>query len=174
MNTMEIAPLRRSSPTLSDEHNVLLWQTCSYADDLIEAVCRSRPLRVAREAMLEFAHHRLLPYLAQEERWLPPNRLRDDHLVKLLVEDHERIRRGVDNIEAGTTRQLLAFSADSLVERLDRHLRREQAWVSDDAPIPSHPLLGWPPSLRPSDESNVDALPEVWFLAHCRGKFHPQ
>ena len=49
----------------------------------------------------------------------------------------------------------------SLVERLDRHVRREQTWVTHDEPIPCHPdLQSWALSLLTSDEINIDALPE--------------
>jgi hypothetical protein len=124
---MSTSPL--AEPTLSDEHSVLLWQTCAYAADLIEAARAGRPLNTARDAMLEFAHYGLLPYLREEERRLPPHRLRDDHLTKVLLDDHARIRSGVDNIEAGRSRQLLVLAADALVGRLDRHVRREESWV---------------------------------------------
>ncbi len=136
--------LQLAEATLSDEHSVLLWRTCAYAADLIEAAGRGRPMRRAQDDMLEFAHYGLLPYLAEEERQLPPHRLRDDHLTKVLVHDHARIRSGVDNLEAGHSRQLLALAANDLVYRLDRHVRREETWVSHDWQIGPIQLPGEP------------------------------
>lgn len=152
---------RPTAPTLSEEHSVLLWQTCAYADELIDAV-KNRRQRVgpAHDAMLEFAHYRLLPYLADEEHCLPADQLRDSQLSQLLFDDHARIRRGVDNIEAARTRQLLAVAADGLVERLDRHLRREEAWVIDPT-SPTRPAADdWAVPLLLCDEINIDTLPD--------------
>ncbi len=147
-------------PTLADEHDVLLWQTCSYADELIDAAQSGRPATRAHDAMLEFAHYRLLPYLTDEERRLPAGELRDDHLAQLLLEDHGRIRHGVDNIESGRTPQLVALAADGLVDRLDRHIRREETWVISDAAIadPGNPA-GWALPLVLSEEIDLDSLP---------------
>jgi uncharacterized protein (DUF2249 family) len=158
---MTIAPAHPDVQTLSDEHSVLLWQTCSYADDLIDAVHTGRPVAHAHDAMLEFAHYRLLPYLTDEERQLPATRLRDDHLSQLLLDDHARIRLGVDNVEGGRTRQLLALAADGLVERLDRHIRREETWVTADATAPSGPdAQNWALPLLLTDEIDIDAIPD--------------
>lgn len=82
----------------------------------------------AYDAMLEFLHHRLLPYLRDEERRLPPSTLRDEHMTRLLLTDHERLRADVDNIESSRTRRLLALASGVLV---DRHVRREGRWVAD-------------------------------------------
>lgn len=158
--TATVTATRPDRATLADEHDVLLWQTCSYADELIDAVESGRPAAGAHDAMLEFAHYRLLPYLAAEERRLPAERLRDDHFSQLLLDDHARIRYGVDNVEAGRTRQLLALAADGLVERLDRHIRREQTWVTRDAAIPDDPeSASWALPLVLADEIDLDALP---------------
>ena len=158
---MTVAAARPAGLTLADEHDVLLWQTCSYADDLIEAVESGQPAADAHDAMLEFAHYRLLPYLSHEERELPANELRDDHLAQLLLDDHARIRHGVHSIEAGRTRQLLALAADELVERLARHIRREQAWLIRDVAAPADPATSasWALPLVLADEIDVDALP---------------
>ncbi len=162
MNTMAMTESHLAEPTLSQEHSVLLWQTCAYATDLIDAARCGRPLSSAHNAMLEFAHYGLLPYLTEEERRLPPNRLRDDHLTKVLLHDHARIRSGVDNIEAGHSRQLLALAADALVDRLDRHVRREESWVSHDGQILSDPALiqSWALPLLLCDDIDLDAIPE--------------
>ncbi|HVV77077.1 MAG TPA: hypothetical protein VHC43_13685 [Mycobacteriales bacterium] len=134
---MTIAPVDFGAPTLSDDHSILLWQTCAYADDLAEAARTGRPVTHAHDAILDFAHYRLLPYLAEEERCLAATQLRDNHMSRLLYEDHARIRRGVDNLEASRTRGLLALAADGLVECLDRHIRREEAWVIPNPSVPS-------------------------------------
>jgi hypothetical protein len=123
---------RADVSTMSVDHSILLWQTCAYADDVIDAARAGRSVTRAHDAILYFAHHRLLPYLAEEERCLSATPLRDNHLSRLLYDDHQRIRDGVDNLEACRTRELLALAADGLVERLDRHLRREEAWVVHD------------------------------------------
>lgn len=129
---MTSAATRPDVATLSDEHSILLWQTCAYAEDLIDAVRAGRRATQARDALLEFAHYRLVPYLSEEEGRLPSTPLRDDHLWQLLLDDHARIRLGVENINASRTRELLALSARGLVERLDRHIRREETWVTRD------------------------------------------
>jgi uncharacterized protein (DUF2249 family) len=152
---------RSDAPTLSEEHSVLLWQTCAYADDLINAVQdRRRPVGHAHDAMLEFAHYRLLPYLADEERHLPSAQLRDGQLSQLVLDDHARIRHGVDHIEAARTRQLLAVAADGLVERLDRHLRREESWVIDPTAPTRTVGEDWAVPLLLCDEINIDTLPD--------------
>lgn len=158
MTATAMRPANR--PTLADEHDVLLWQTCSYADEFIDAVHSGHPAARAHDAMLEFAHYRLLPYLTDEERRLPAGELRDDRLAQLLLEDHARIRRGVDNIEAGRTRQLVALAAEGLVERLDRHIRREETWItSDPAPSEHSSNTSWALPLVFSGAIDLDALP---------------
>lgn len=116
-----------------DEHSVLLWQTCAYAEDLTDAARSGHPLAGPYGAMLEFLHHRLLPYLAEEERRLPDARLRDERLRGLLLTDHERLREDVGAIEGSRTRRVLALNADALVDRLDRHVGRAESWVIDHA-----------------------------------------
>lgn len=116
---------------LVDAHSVLLWQTCAYAEDLTVAARSRQPFIVERDAMLAFLHERLLPYLRREERQLPPTSLRDRHMTRLLLADHERLRADVANVAGSRTRVLLAVAVDELVDRLDRHLRREESWVTD-------------------------------------------
>lgn len=158
MTVTAIRPDRR--PSLADEHDVLLWQTCSYADDLIEAARSGRSATGAYDAMLEFAHYRLLPYLTDEERRLPAAELRDDHLTSLLRDDHARIRHGVDSLESCRTRQLLALAAEGLIERLERHTRREETWIISDPAITDHSRSAkWALPLVLSAEINLDALP---------------
>lgn len=146
---------------LVDEHSVLLWQTCAYAEDLSDAVQSDQRLTPAFDAMLEFLHYRLLPYLRQEERQLPPSRLRDEHMTRLLLADHERLRADVDNIESSRTRRLLTLATDVLVERLDHHVRREQHWVADPAAgaTGSPRTEAWALPLLLTDDIDVDALP---------------
>lgn len=157
---MSMTSLRPATP-ISDEHSVLLWQTCAYADDL-SAVGRSRRrMTPAYHAMLEFLHLRLLPYLANEERQLPPDRLRDEHMLRLLVADHERLRTDVDNIESSPTRELVVLAAVVLVNRLERHMRREETWLADPLGDESSGDAGmeWALPLLFSDVIDVDALP---------------
>lgn len=149
-----------STVPLTDEHSVLLWQTCAHADDLADAARSGQPLARARDSMLEFLHYRLLPYLSDEERCLPPARLRDEHMFGLLLADHERLRDDVDNIESSRTRGVLTLASSALVDRLDRHVRREEIWVSPgdgvdcgDASLPS-----WALPLLLADEIDLDAL----------------
>jgi uncharacterized protein (DUF2249 family) len=136
-----------AGPVIADEHSVLLWQACAYADDLTDAAGTGRRLGPAHDAMLGFLHYRLLPYLSAEELRLPPARLRDEHMLPLLLTDHERLRADVENVETSRTRRLLSLAAAALVDRLDRHVRREQSWVK-------HP----DPDAEPSDEADW-ALP---------------
>ena len=143
---------------VDDEHSVLLWQTCAYADDLGDAARSGQGLTAAYDAMLEFFHYRLLPYLRDEERNLPPARLRDDHMMQLLLSDHERLRADVDNIESSRTRRVLTLATDAFVDRLDRHVRREEAWLRPaDAGVPD--IEGWALPLLLDDQVDVDALP---------------
>jgi uncharacterized protein (DUF2249 family) len=154
--TASLAP----APPISDEHSVLLWQTCAYADDLNDALRTGRRLTLAHDTMLEFLHYRLLPYLTNEERQLAPGRFRDDHLLPLLVTDHERLRADVDNIESSRTRRLLAVAVEALVGRLGRHVRREECWLADPYGDPKHAdLQDWALPLLFNDVIDVDALP---------------
>lgn len=149
-----------STAPISDEHSVLLWQTCAYTDDLRDAAGSGRRLTPAYDAMLEFLHYRLLPYLTNEERQIPAARLRDGHLLRLLVVDHDRLRADVDNIESSRTRRLLALAGDALVDRLDRHLRREESWLTDPAGDPTQAALqDWALPLLIGDVIDLDALP---------------
>ncbi|HET7311169.1 MAG TPA: DUF2249 domain-containing protein [Mycobacteriales bacterium] len=143
---------------VDDEHSVLLWQTCAYADDLVDAVRSGQGLTPAYDAMLEFLHYRLLPYLRDEERNLPPARLRDDHMMQLLLSDHDRLRADVDNIESSRTRRVLTLATDAFVDRLDRHVRREEAWIRPaDTAAPD--MESWALPLLLDDQIDVDALP---------------
>ena len=144
---------------VDDEHSVLLWQTCAYADDLGDAARSGRRLTAAYDAMLEFLHYRLLPYLRDEERNLPPARLRDEHMMRLLLSDHNRLRADVDNIESSRTRRVLTLATEAFVDRLDRHVRREEAWIRPaDTAAPD--VESWALPLLLDDEIDVDALPK--------------
>lgn len=152
-------PLAHAAP-MNDEHSVLLWQTCAYVDDLGDAVRSGRQLTPAYDAMLEFLHYRLLPYLTIEERQLPADRLRDDHMLQLLVSDHDRLRADVDNIESSRTRLLIRLAATALVDRLDRHVRREETWVTDPIGDPDDAdLQNWALPLLLGNVVDLDALP---------------
>ena len=153
------ASLAPASP-ISDEHSVLLWQACAYADDLNDAARTGRRLTPAHDTMLEFLHYRLLPYLTSEERQLAPDRFRDEHLQRLLVSDHERLRADVDNIEFSRTRRLSALAATALVNRLDRHVRREESWLADPLGDPQQAdLQDWALPLLFNNVVDLDALP---------------
>lgn len=152
--------LMTSAAPIRDEHSVLLWQTCAYAEDLRDAAESGRRLAPAYDAMLDFLHYRLLPYLTNEERQVPAARLRDDHLLRLLVADHDRLRADVDNIESSRTRRLLTLAGDALVARLDRHVRREESWLTDPAGDPTRAeLQDWALPLLFGDVIDLDALP---------------
>ena len=158
-----------AAPPISDEHSVLLWQTCAYADDLTDAARTGGRLTPAHDAMLEFLHYRLLPYLTNEERQLAPDRLRDDHLLRLLTTDHERLRADVDNIESSRTRRLLTLAASTLVDRLDRHVRREESWLADPLGDPQQAdLADWALPLLFGDVIDLDALPSEYREALVR------
>ena len=111
---------------LTDEHGLLLWQTSAYVDDLHDG----RGDRAARlTLLLGFLHQRLVPYLAAEEVRLLGSGLRDGHLTRLLLADHERLRAHVENIERSRTAELADMAATALLLRLERHARREERWV---------------------------------------------
>jgi len=158
MGTLRSAP--RYGDPLIDDHRVLLWQICAYADDLTDAVDLGHRLTPAYDALLGFLHYRLLPYLTSEERQLPSTRLRDGHMLPLLLTDHERLRGDVDNIESSRTRRVLAIASGTLVERLERHVQREERWVKN-ATAHEEPAdaAAWALPLLLSDEIDLDALP---------------
>jgi len=145
---------------LTDNHSVLLWQTCAYGVDLTESVTLRQRLTPAYDAMLGFLHYRLLPYLTVEERQLPAARLRDERMLPLLLADHERLRADVENIASCHTRGVLALATGVLVDRLDRHLRREERWVKPiDTRQQAAPPADWALPLLLEDEINVDGFP---------------
>lgn len=158
---MRISMTAAPAAPILDEHSVLLWQTCAYADDLTDAARSMQPLGDAYDAMLEFLHYRLLPYLTEEERRLPETRLRDERMRGLLLADHERLRDDVGNLEGSHTRRRLALTADALVDRLDRHVGREETWVADHGPEPATEVdqQGWALSLLFAGDIDLDALP---------------
>jgi hypothetical protein len=112
--------------SLPDEHGLLLWQTSAYVDDL-HGDGRYQAGRLA--PLLGFLHERLVPYLAAEEARLLASGLRDRHLTRLLLADHERLRAHVENIERSRTAELAGMAATALLVRLERHTRREERWV---------------------------------------------
>lgn len=170
---------------LSDEHSILLWETCAYSDELIEAADSGAGLDAACRALLEFLHYRLLPYLCAEEQRLCDSGLRDGALAHVLVTDHDRIRAHVDTLAASRTPRLRVISSRALVACLDRHVQREQRWVLDrdmaagteegtavvagratatDAgavvtPVAAAPVPGWALPLLLTDHVDLDALP---------------
>jgi uncharacterized protein (DUF2249 family) len=158
-----VTTLTQAAPTgaLADEHSVLLWQTCAYAEDLSDAAQAGQRLTPAYDAMLEFLHYRLLPYLRDEERQFPPSKLRDEQMTRLVLADHERLRADVDNVESSRTRRLLTIASDVLVDRLDHHARREERWVA--APTVVVPdgvhLEKWAVPLLLTDDIDLDSLP---------------
>lgn len=152
---------RDCAESLTEDHSVLLWQVCAYADDLIDAAHAGRRLTPAHDAMLAFLHYRVLPYLVSEERRFPAMRLRDARMRSLLLTDHDRLRADVDNIECSRTRQLLALASGSFVNRLDRHIRREQKWIKR---TPAYEEVvdaeDWALPLLLEDDIDLDALPD--------------
>jgi hypothetical protein len=50
-------------------------------------------------------------------------------MFALLLTDHDRLRADVENVATSRTRRLVTLAAAALVDRLDRHMRREQAWI---------------------------------------------
>jgi len=149
---------------LTDEHSVLLWQTCAYADELVDTARSRRPLNPAFDTMLDFLHHRLLPYLSAEERQLSGSELRDEHFTQVLLTDHNRIRAGVENVEAARTRLMVTTSTAALVSRLDRHVQREETWVTDTdlhqrATEGAAAPAAWALPLLLAAEIDLDALP---------------
>jgi len=159
-----------ASAVLSDEHSILLWETCAYSDALTQAADSGTGLDAACDALLEFLHYRLLPYLCAEERRLCDSGLRDRALADLLVADHDRIRAHVDTLSASRTPRLRVISSRALVDCLDRHVQREQSWVLDiDMAAGSDVgtgvaegralVRGWALPLVLTDHVDLDALP---------------
>lgn len=149
--------------SIADAHSVLLWQAAAYAEDLADATRRSRHVARAHDAMVGFLHYRLLPYLADEERELDPNQLRDEHLSRVLRSDHERLRADVDNVESSRTRRLLCLAADALIERLEHHMGREQTWVTAaarDLASEADREAEWALPLLLRDDIDLGTLPE--------------
>jgi uncharacterized protein (DUF2249 family) len=154
-----------SATALSDEHSILLWEACAYSDELTRAAHSGAGLDAACNAMLEFLHYRLLPYLCAEERRFCDSGLRDRALAHLLVADHDRIRAHVDTLAASRTPGLRVISSSALVDRLDRHVQREQSWLLDNAgavvtPVAAAPVDGWALPLVLVEHVDLDALPE--------------
>lgn len=118
-----------ADPPLVDDHSLLIWQTCAYAEELRDAARSGARLTPAFDALLEFLRYRLLPYLRAEERQLTPPQLTDDHVSRLLLADHDRLRARVRDLEAGRTRRTVVAACDALVDALDRHVRREERWL---------------------------------------------
>jgi uncharacterized protein (DUF2249 family) len=156
--------LTETDARLTDEHSVLLWQTCAYADDLVDNVHSDAGLSVSLETTLRFLHYGLLPYLRLEERQLAGSDLGDAHLTHLLVSEHDEIRAVVDTIETSRTRQALSIATRSLIERLDRHVRREDACVMESVSTVRCAMAyreahDWALPLMLSDHVDLDALP---------------
>jgi hypothetical protein len=139
MATLVAPPVVQNSAVM-DEHSLLLWQTCAYADDLTDALRDGRPFTGSYQALIDFLHERLLPYLRDEEGRLPAARLRDDHLAPLIGSEHARLRADVSSIEDSRTLELLAMATERLVDRLERHVSREESWLrtSDTVRIEQH------------------------------------
>jgi len=145
---------------LADEHSVLLWQACAYADEVAEAARSPQAFGPALHGMLAFLHYRLLPYLDAEECRLRPTELRDGHLADLVITDHQRLRADVENLESSRSRDLAGLAAQALVHRFDRHVRREESWVTDAAAGEARlDIEDWELLLRMSGDIDVDALP---------------
>jgi uncharacterized protein (DUF2249 family) len=158
MAALRLAP---SPPAIADEHSVLIWQTCAYVENLTDAVQSKQRVTAAYEAMLGFLHYGLLAYLSKEERQFPPSRLRDEHLHRLLLTDHERLRDDVDNIEGSRTHRLLTLASGALIDRLDRHIRREETWIRDQSAgeVTDADIDDWALPLLLSDDIVLDVLP---------------
>lgn len=146
---------------LIDEHSVLLWQVCAHAEELTEAVDSRTDFVPVLRRMLTFLHYRLLPYLVAEEFRLQPAQLRDEHMARLLLADHQRIRSGVESLESSRTRGLAGLAAGALADQLGRHLRREESWVLDarTGVESGVDVDDWELLLRFSDDIDVDSLP---------------
>ena len=116
-----------SAAPLVDDHSVLVWQTCAYAEELTDVARAGQRLTPAYDALLGFLQYRLLPYLRVEERQLAVG---GDQLDWLLLADHDRLRAYVAELECSRTRRQLVAASDALVEGLDRHVRREEWWLA--------------------------------------------
>ena len=146
-------------PGLLDEHSVLLWQTCAYADDLVAAATFRGPLGTRYDAMLGFLHYRLLPYLSDEERAL----LADPALDSVqhgLLDEHDRIRGHVEDLGRASTRHALARSTAALVRRLDLHVQREDGLTgTTERSGAGAPPAAWALPLLLGDEIDLAGLP---------------
>lgn len=146
--------------SLVDDHIVLLWQTCAYAEDVADAAQSGQHLTGAFEAMLAFLHYQFLPYLRDEEERLPSSQLCQAHMAPLLLADHELLRTAVDNLESSRSRQLVSIAAEVLVNRLDHHIRREDHWLIDPtAEGQAGQAEAWAMPLLLTDDVDLDALP---------------
>jgi len=149
--------------SLVDEHSVLVWQTCAYATDLIEASQRGGRLHATREAMLGFLHYGLLPFLRDEERQLP-NARANEHRTQKLLDEHCLIRADVEALESIDVGVDLAPAARVLVNRLDRHVQREDAWVDGATLVTRTPatmttVAAWVLPLVSGPDIDLDILP---------------
>lgn len=116
---------------LADDHTVLVWQTCAFAEEVREAARSGQRVTPPLDALLEFLQYRLLPYLREEERHLAPGGPGGEQLARLQLVDHDRLRAAAAELESSRTRQLLVAACDALVDGLDRHVRREERWLVD-------------------------------------------
>jgi uncharacterized protein (DUF2249 family) len=157
---------RRADPIvgrLHDEHCVLLWQTCAYAENVVDEVRARYPPVNALSELLGFLHGRLLPYLNREAELFANVRLRTDWVARALLADHARIRADIECITASRTRSQTRQAVDALVGNLDRHLQHQQVWFAD--PAVHHiagfddELPGWALPLLLGKDIDVDCLP---------------
>jgi len=126
-----------------------------------DAAGAGKRLTPAYDATLAFLHYRLLPYLAEEERELAGGRLRDNHMTRLVLADHSRLRSDADNIERSRSRELVRLTTVTLVDRLDHHVRREATWIREAAGMNSAGDCprDWALPLVIGDTIDLDALP---------------
>jgi uncharacterized protein (DUF2249 family) len=150
---------------LYDEHSILLWQTCAYAENVVDQPRARYPTENALSQLLGFLRCRLLPYLNREAELLGNVGLRTDWVARALLADHPRIRADVNRINASRTGSQTQQAVEALVGSLDRHLQHQQAWFADPAVrqgvgYDDEPA-SWALPLLLGDDIDVESLPAV-------------
>jgi uncharacterized protein (DUF2249 family) len=129
-----------------DEHSVLLWQTCAYAADAVDASRELTAPNAAVRDLLRYLHYGLLPYLCREAK-----------------ADLTEIRADIDAVQASRSGPQTRRAIDTLIRDLERQLRHEHA--RSDPAAPQRPfaavdeLADWALPLLLTDDIDIDVLP---------------
>jgi uncharacterized protein (DUF2249 family) len=147
---------------VSDEHAILVWQTCGYVEDFGDAARAGVGQVSAFDLLLRFLHYRLLSYLSAEERQLAAGDLKPAQRVQQII-DHFEIREAVEAIEAAETEAGALLASDALVTALDAHVRGEESWMPEHggsaSDVSAGATAGWALPLLLTDDIDLDTLP---------------